>query len=188
MPLKMKTRLSRTQPTAEQRAEDAARRNRVQKSIMNAQQEEAFGEFLNLLGCNGGKPPYGAVKKLIKSYHVNGYKAVTRKNLYYRLSQTKRKTPLAMSISVTGHTQVSDLSGETNITDLAETSADVESIEFADEPVSVIYNAGGRGKGSTKDAAKEKKHDERIGYKMCYIVQQKKGSRTLWFICSKWNA
>jgi hypothetical protein len=61
------TRMSRARPTAEHQVENAARRNQVQKSIANAQQEEAFGELLNLLIANGGKVPYGAVGKLIKS-------------------------------------------------------------------------------------------------------------------------
>jgi hypothetical protein len=45
----------------------------------NAQQEEAFREFLKLLGVNGGKMPYGAVNKLVHSYNANGFKAVTKK-------------------------------------------------------------------------------------------------------------
>jgi hypothetical protein len=66
----------------------------------------------------------------------------------------KRKTPLAMSISVASHTQVSDLSGKTNTTDLLVASANIDSNQFADEPVSIMCNAGGRRKGSTKEAAK----------------------------------
>jgi hypothetical protein len=95
------------------------------RSLLRMLNRKKHLESLNLLGANGGKVPYGAVGKLIKSYHANGYKAVTRKNLYYHLSQTKRKTPLAMSISVTSHAQVSDLSGKTNTTNLAVASANI---------------------------------------------------------------
>ncbi len=73
-------RCLRSRPTAEIRAENAARRDRVQRCMDNAQQEEAFREFLKLLGAHGGKMPYGAVDKLVHSYHLNGYKAVNKKN------------------------------------------------------------------------------------------------------------
>ncbi len=33
--------------------------------------------------------PYGEVDKLVKCYNKNGIKAVTRQNLFYRLSKLK---------------------------------------------------------------------------------------------------
>ncbi len=54
----MKTRNQHSRATAEARVESAALRSRVKRSMENAQQEEAFREFLKLLGANGGKIPY----------------------------------------------------------------------------------------------------------------------------------
>jgi hypothetical protein len=42
------------------------------------------------MGANGGKIPYGAVNRLVKTYRNNGFKAVTRDNLNYRLKKNKR--------------------------------------------------------------------------------------------------
>jgi hypothetical protein len=53
----MLTRASQ-RPCPAERLENAARRNRVKKSIENAQQEEAFKELVKLIGANGGKLPY----------------------------------------------------------------------------------------------------------------------------------
>ncbi len=71
-----------------------------------------------------------------------------------------------MSISATSHshTQVSDHSGETNTTDLAVMSANVDSNQFADEPVSIICNAGGPSERLHKGSCKAKNnHKERSG-------------------------
>ena len=84
----MLTRASK-RPLAAERHKNAAQKSRVKKSIEKAQQEEAFKEFLVLLGANGGNVPYGAVDKLVKSYHENGFKGVTRQNLYHRLERSK---------------------------------------------------------------------------------------------------
>jgi hypothetical protein len=48
-----------------------------------------FRELLKLIGENGGKLPYGSMGKLIKEYKGNGFKAVTRQNLYYGLKNMK---------------------------------------------------------------------------------------------------
>jgi hypothetical protein len=144
----------------------------VQKCIDNAQQEEAFQEFLNLLGANGGKVPYGAVNLLVKSYHLNGDKAVTGKYLYYHSSQTKKKT-LAMSISVASHINVSDLSGETNTTDLEVTSANIDNNQYADEPVSINVMLWVEQKAPQRKLERKELHAERIGNKMHYIVQRR---------------
>jgi hypothetical protein len=61
------------------------------KYLEKAQQEEAFKELLKLIGANGGKIPCGSVEKLVKTYNNNGFKAVTRQNLCYRLSKSKKK-------------------------------------------------------------------------------------------------
>jgi hypothetical protein len=86
----VKTRLSTARPDRQQRLENAARRCRVKKSIDKAQQDEAFKELLKVLGKNGGKIPYGEMDKLVKTYNLNGFKAVTRDSLYYRLKKYKR--------------------------------------------------------------------------------------------------
>ena len=75
----MKTRNQNSRATAEARAESAALRSRVKRSMENAQQEEVFHEFLMLLWANGGKMPYGAVNKLVRPYNAYGFKAVTKK-------------------------------------------------------------------------------------------------------------
>jgi hypothetical protein len=41
------------------------------------------------MGAYRGKIPYGAVDRLVKTYHSNGYKAATRDNLNYRLKRIK---------------------------------------------------------------------------------------------------
>jgi hypothetical protein len=41
------------------------------------------------MGANGGKAPYGQVKNIFKAYIANGFKAVTRQNLYFHLNQLK---------------------------------------------------------------------------------------------------
>ncbi len=79
----MPTTRAAARPDRQQHLENAALRNRVKKSYEKAQQEEALKELLQLIGANGGKAPYGAVD--------NGFKAVTRQNLYYRLEKIKKR-------------------------------------------------------------------------------------------------
>jgi hypothetical protein len=86
----MLRRSSKNATAASERIENAAHKCRVKKSIEKAQQEEAFKEFVALIGTNGGKIPYGAVDKLVKVYHKNGFKGVTRQNIYYRLERSKK--------------------------------------------------------------------------------------------------
>ena len=91
----------------------------MKKGYEKAKQEEAFKELLKVIGANGGKMPYGAMDKLIKRYQGNGFKAVTRQNLYYRLKQRKGKTTtdnlVGKNLTVSGDTTavLLDLSGET---------------------------------------------------------------------------
>jgi hypothetical protein len=114
-----KTRSANARPGREERLENAALRSRVKKSYEKAQQEEAFKELLKLMGANGGKLPYGSMDKLVKRYKDNGFKAVTRQNLYYRLKNVKSIMTIdklvGKNLSISGDTYavVSDLSGET---------------------------------------------------------------------------
>jgi hypothetical protein len=85
----VKTRAENKRPSPEMREENAARRVQMKRCLEKAQQEEAFRELLILIGANGGKIPYGGVDKLVKTYNKNGFKAVTRDNLYYRLKKHK---------------------------------------------------------------------------------------------------
>ena len=96
----MLTRASKC-PLAAERRENAAQKSRVKKSIEKVQQEEAFKEFLVLLGANGGNAPYGAVDKLVKAYHKNGFKGVTRQNLSYCLEQPKQSSMTVKIITAT---------------------------------------------------------------------------------------
>ena len=142
-----KTRLSAARPDRGERIENAARRCRGKKSIEMAQQEEAFKEMVKIIGNNGGKMPYGEVDKLVKNYNKNGFKAVTRQNLYYRLSKLKD----GLGDELTGKTIVtSATSGVTSdITD-EQILADVSNNQ-QDAPT----NPGGRKKGTTKKAIRE---------------------------------
>ena len=87
----VKTRLSAAHPNQEERLENAARRCHVKKSIEKAQQEEAFKELIRAMANNGGKAAYGEVDKIVKAYNANGFKAITRQNLYYWLSKQKKR-------------------------------------------------------------------------------------------------
>ena len=85
----MKTRSAAARPNPAERVENANLRKRVKASYEKAQQEEAFKELLTIIGANGGKVPYGAMDKLVKKFNSNGFKAVNRQNLYYRLEKLK---------------------------------------------------------------------------------------------------
>jgi hypothetical protein len=87
----VKTRLSAARPNREEHLENAARRCCIRKSIDKAQQEEAFKELVKAMANNGGKGAYGEVDKIVKAYNANGFKAIHRQNLYYRLSKQKKR-------------------------------------------------------------------------------------------------
>ena len=157
-----KTRLSAAHPDRGERLENAARRSRVKKSIEKAQQEEAFKEMLQIIGKNGGKMPYGEVDRIVKSYNKNGFKAVTRQNLYYRLSKLKDMGPengsgiVGKSIVAVESTRVtSDITDEQILID-------------------VPTNTGGRKKGSTKQAKKENAHRLEELITKCAIIYDEK--------------
>jgi len=115
----VKTRLSTARPNREERLENAARRCRVKKSIEKAQQEEALKELLKIMANNGGKVPYGEVDKLVKNYNSNGFKAVTRQNLYYRLSKLKDSKGIDNS-RLTGRTISTSTETQGAISDVTE--------------------------------------------------------------------
>jgi hypothetical protein len=139
-------------------------RNQVKKSYEKAQQEEAFKELIGLIGANSGKVPYGAVKELVKRYHSNGFKAVTWKNIYYRLDRSKTADShgsilgKTVSVSENNTALISDLSQPTS----NHSSTGISCTEEDDDGssisiVSTLNNSkrGGRRKGSTKSSKSE---------------------------------
>jgi hypothetical protein len=147
----VKTRLSTARPNREERLENAARRCRVKKSIEKAQQEEALKELLKIMANNGGKVPYGKVDKLVKNYNSNGFKAITRHNLYYRLSKLKDSKGIDNS-GLTGRTVTTSAETQGAISDLTEepicndnNTSTTSSTNSNEE----VRNAGGRKKGTT---------------------------------------
>jgi hypothetical protein len=161
----VKTRAAATRPNPAERVENANLRKRVKASYEKAQQEEAFKELLTIIGANGGKVPYGAMDKLVKKFNSNGFKAVNRQNLYYRLEKLKNNKSndslvgKTLSVLEDNTAIVSDLSGETlhTVTDNT-TSNDTSIINIAKS------NAGGRKKGSTvaAKAAKETTREDTV--------------------------
>jgi hypothetical protein len=166
----VRTRLSSSCPNREERLQNATRRSRVKKSIEKAQQEEAFKELISLMGANGGKVPFGGLDNIVKTYNQNGFKAITRQNLYYRLrnlkaGKTDSKTKLlGQTIAVSGASQgvISDIMEEHIL-------ADVSNTEQSIQP-----NPGERKKGSTKKAKKEKVILEKNFVTRCTILYQNK--------------
>jgi hypothetical protein len=157
------TRNNCKRPSPETRVENAARRVRVKKCLEKAQQEEAFRELLSIMGANGGKIPYGAVDQLVKTYHQNGYKAVTRDNLNYRLKKNKRSSGsdslIGSSVAIGSHTSsvgiISDLTTNQSAP-LIDTSNRVsEQINEVLPADTSERNVGGRAKGWRKCHAKE---------------------------------
>ena len=132
---------------------------RMKQSYGRAQQEEAFRELLKLIGANGGKIPYGAMDKLVKTCNKNGFTAVTRDNLNYRLKKYKNSPPLignTVSVSNETHGVLSDLTNASTSFENGHDKDIADAIE-KDQINSVIesikVNVGGRKKGSTKAAA-----------------------------------
>jgi len=153
--------------------ENAARKCRVKKSIEKAQQEEAFKEFVAIIGANGGKIPYGAVEKLVKAYHRNGFKGVTRQNLYYRLERSKKcnkkddstmvgttvtttssslGTVSSVTMSYATSSRAAELSGDSGTSTTNTNGRDTSSA--ANIVTNSSVNKGGRKKSSTKAAHK----------------------------------
>jgi hypothetical protein len=167
----VKTRQSAQRPNREERLQNAAQRCRVkksiEKSIEKAQQEEAFKDLNKMIGANGGKVPHGEMDKLVKSYNNNGFKAVTRQNLYYRLSK----------LIVLNSDNDMQLMGQTIVT-TAESEAVI--LDITDEQV--LFNAmndtnstniGGRRKGSTKEMSREKIITKKNIITQCAMIYEK---------------
>lgn len=160
---------SKRQELQEEDPDDLRRKKRMTQSYNRVQQEEAFRELLKLLGANGGKLPYGAMEKLVKTYNKNGFTAVNRDNLNYRLKQY-RNNPPAKDNPVIGKKVLVTTSDDTLgvVPDLTaeETSDHLQTSEAQIPTTATITtdsntssghakktNIGGRAKGSTKAAA-----------------------------------
>ncbi len=168
----VKTRLSTACPNHEEHLENVARRCRVKKSIEKAQQEEAWKELLKIMANNRGKVPYGKVDRLDKNYNSNGFKAVTRQNLYYWLSKRKdskgidnsRLTGRTISTSTETQGAISDVTEEPICNDNdTRTSSSTNSNED-------VWNAGGRKKGTTKKSISKKQAQRWLGEEMCHFL------------------
>jgi hypothetical protein len=128
----VKTRTSSARPDREEHLENAAQRCCVKKSIAKAQQDEAFKELLTIIGKNGGKLPYGEMNKLVSNYNKNGFKAVTRDSLYYRLKKCKAGNSCESIIGTTVNTSsesqgiISDITEEVILTDVSNTHPEVQ--------------------------------------------------------------
>jgi hypothetical protein len=135
-------------------------KNRVKKSIENAQQEEALKELLKAIGANGGKAPYGEVKKIVKAYNANGFKAVTRQNLYYRLSLLNSSSNRENDSQLVGATIVTGVNMEGVLSGLTEECIMVETdavTTYSSSTNTTTINIGGHKKGSTKQKKQEDK-------------------------------
>jgi len=158
----VKTRHANVRPDRENCSMNAALRNRVKKSIEKTQQEEAFKELLKLMGANGGKAPYGEVKNIVKAYNANGFKAKTRQNLYYCLSQLKFSTTSSkdntnsqlVGTIVTGNNTEGVMS---DLTEEPVASVTQQGIQVETEVVISKSNNGGQKAGSTKEKEEEDK-------------------------------
>ena len=160
---------SKRQELQEEDPDDLRRKKRMTQSYNRVQQEEAFRELLKLLGANGGKLPYGAMEKLVKTYNKNDFTAVNRDNLNYRLKQY-RNNPPAKDNPVIGKKVLVTTSDDTLgvVSDLTaeETSDHIQTSEAQIPTTATITtdsntssghakktNIGGHAKGSTKAAA-----------------------------------
>jgi hypothetical protein len=123
--------------------------------------------------------PYGAMDKLVKKYQSNGYKAVTRQNLYYRL-KTMKESPLSgalagtsVSVAADSNAVLSDLTGDTYNSN--------SSIDVNETINSTTHNIGGRKKGSTaqvKAADKKKIDDTLTQCALLYYEEKEKAKKS----------
>ncbi len=167
----------------------------MKKCLEKAQQEEAFRELLSIMGANGGRIPYGAVDKLVKTYHSNGYKAVTRDNLNYRLKKNKTCTSsvkdslIGSCVTMTNRSidVISDLSDQTaGLRDISNTASAPN--DEAPNTSTNVTKVDGRKKGLKTNLVKE---NEKKGasHKMCYFVSRSKSKCKEERYCStKWNS
>jgi len=168
---------STSRPDREQRLENAALRKRIKNSCIKAVQEEAFKELLVLIGTGGGKVPYGAVQKLIKKYHSNGFKSVTRKNLYYRLERSKKTSSneslIGQNISVLAENSAvcSNLSDpSSNYISKESTATDNDTASSSTIANTEGIKCGGRRKGSTKASVTENERKREEVITRCAIL------------------
>jgi len=172
------TRNNNKRPPPEARTENAARRVRMKKCLEKAQQEEAIRELLSIMGDNGGRIPYGAVDKLVKTYHKNGFKAVTRDNLNYRLKKNKKGLPSdsiiggSVNVSHRSNDVTSDLS---NPSDGIIVTTNVEPNNEAEN--TNVRNVGGRKKRSKKKSEKEEKEKKNYLSQHVLLCLMKKNKR-----------
>jgi hypothetical protein len=148
----------------------------MKKCLEKAQQEVAFRELLQIIGANGGKVPYSAIDKLVKTYHSNGFKSITRDNLNYRLKKNKRSgnaDPLIGSALTTfsapskSSEVISDLS---NPSDALMDISNTITTSTTEPNGEVLKKVGGRAKGSTKSAAKENEKKKRELITTCATI------------------
>jgi hypothetical protein len=166
----MLRRSSKNDAAASEHIENAAHKCHVKKSIEKAQQEEAFKEFVALIGTNGGKIPYGAVDKLVKAYHKNGFKGVTRQKLYYQLERSKKcnnkddftsSTMVGTTVTTTSSSlgTVSLVTMSNPISEAEESSGNQGTSTYdldRDSTANIgSVNKGGQKKGSTKASLKD---------------------------------
>jgi hypothetical protein len=100
--------------------------------------------------------------KLVKGYNKNGFKAITRQNLYYRLSKLKApdsdNNMLGQRIVTNGESKavLSDTTDEQILLDI---TSDIDTNST---------NIGNRKKGSTKEASRENFVSKKNYHTMCY--------------------
>jgi hypothetical protein len=112
--------------------------------------------------CKRGEIPYGTVDKLVKTYHSNGDKAVTRDNLNYRLKKKKTCTSsikdslIGSSVTITNRSIdiTSDLTDQTSrLRDISNTASAPN--DEAPNTSANVAKVGGRKKGSKTNLVKE---------------------------------
>ena len=136
------------------------RKKKLERSYLRTEQEEAFKEMIKVIGANGGRVRYGEVDRIVKAYQEAGCKGVTWANLYYRLSQMKKKTIIGTSLEFRIESQgiISELSGNTFSDSPPDSPYDPNNPDhIPPTPESNLSpqkeaNVGGRSKGSTKVA------------------------------------
>jgi hypothetical protein len=77
-----KTRQAATRPNKQELLENMAWWSSIRSSMEKARQEEALKKLIKMMEKNGGKAPYGTVDKIVKTNNSNGFKAITRQNLF----------------------------------------------------------------------------------------------------------
>ncbi len=152
----------------------------MKKSYEKDEKEEALKELLQLIGANGGKAPYGAVNKLVKKYHTNGFKAVTWQNLYLRLEKMKdaiaSNSIIGKNLSISGeNTTYSSAAEVLDITDpsanlIIEANGNVIA-EANESTSSTTIKRGGQKKDQREQLSLPCKKKRRSNNTLCDSVQ-----------------